>query len=411
MPLILTINPISPPSLDDCTFTEQQKIVASDGTSNEEFGWDMSMSKEGNTIVIGADAEDLNEFNLNHGAAYVYTRSGGTWSEIQKIVADDRQPSDNFGHAVAISGDGNTIIAGAPNEDSGFTNAQGAAYVFTNDGSPTWTQQQKILLDLPSDDDNFGWSIALSDDGDIAVISALRDDSGASNAGAVYVYNRSGSTYTLDQQLISSVISGGDFFGRSVAISRDGTTIVVGASGVAPSSAGAAYVFTNDGSPTWTEKQKIVGSDTAGGDNFGWDVAVSDDGTTIIVGAQSQGGTSAGAAYVFTGDGNTWTQEQKITASDAGGSDFFGRSVAISDNGNAAVVGAFLEGTGDDGQAYIFTRSAGVWSEKQIIVGSDTANGDRFGYSAAMSGNGFTAAVGAYLENSSQGAAYIFICE
>ena len=164
-------------------------------------------------------------------------------------------------------------------------------------------------------------------------------------------------TALLDEQakFQASDKQGSDFFGRSTAISDDGNTAIVGMAN--EDSAGAAYIFTRSGT-TWTQQQKIQASDKQGGDFFGISVSISEDGNTAIVGAANE--DSAGAAYIFTRSGTTWTQQQKIQASDKQGGDFFGISVSISEDGNTAIVGAANEDSVS--ATYIFTRSGNSWT-------------------------------------------------
>jgi hypothetical protein len=327
----------------------------------EYFGWSIAISGDGNTAIVGA-------FGAN--SAYIFTRSGTSWSEQQKIQA----ASDQFGQSVSMSDDGNTAIVGAPNDDTGVTNA-GSAYIFTRSGT-TWTQQQKIQASDKQVDDYFGTSVSISSDGNTAIVGAYGEDTGATSAGAT--------------------------------------------------SAGAAYIFTWSGT-TWTQQQKIQASDKQAYDFFGFSVSISEDGNTAIVGAYGEdtGGGDAGAAYIFTRSGTSWSEQQKIQASDKQASDQFGRSVSISDDGNTAIVGAYLEDTGateedtgvtDAGSAYIFTRSGTTWTQQRKIQASDKQAYDYFGWSVAISGDGNTTIVGAVYEDAvvgtntlfSAGAAYIY---
>ncbi|MSQ08671.1 MAG: hypothetical protein EXR44_05165, partial [Dehalococcoidia bacterium] len=204
-------------------------------------------------------------------------------------------------------------------------------------------------------------------------------------------------TWTQQQKLTASDGAANDFFGYSVAVSGD--TAVVGAWGD-DSAKGSAYVFTRSGS-TWTQQQKLTASDGAAIDYFGYSVAVSGD--TAVVGAYGDD-SYKGSAYVFTRSGSTWTQQQKLTASDGAANDYFGGSVAVS--GDTAVVGAY----GDDsekGSAYVFTRSGSTWTQQQKLTASDGAANDFFGWSVAVSGD--TAVVGARSDDSSKGSAYMFV--
>ena len=302
-------------------YQQQGKIQASDAQATDEFGYSVSISGDGNTAIIGAYQEDDTGFVYEAGAAYIFTRSGGTWTQQQKIQASDRQVGDRFGHSVSLSSDGNTAIIGAYREDTGGSEA-GAAYVFTLSGG-TWTQQQKIQASDAQAYDEFGHSVSLSSDGNTAIIGAYQED----DTGFVY-------------------------------------------------EAGAAYIFTRS-SGTWTQQQKIQASDIQAGDYFGYSVSLSSDGNTALIGAYREDtvDTDAGAVYVFTLSGGTWTQQQKIQASDAQASDNFGYSVSLSSDGNTAIIGAYREDTVDTdaGAAYIFTSTSTPGSETVLCVNTTTS--------------------------------------
>ena len=243
---------------------------------------------------------------------------------------------------------------GAPGEDSSSTGVgslpnegasnSGAVYVFTRSGS-TWTEQAYIKASNTGGIDLFGWSVALS--GDTLAVGAPGEDSSASDSGAVYVFTRSGSTWTEQAYIKASNTGEFDLFGESVALSGD--TLVVGAR-FEDTGSGAVYVFTRSGS-TWTEQAYIKASNTGEGDQFGWSVALSGD--TLAVGAPgenssstgvgslpNEGASDSGAVYVFTRSGSTWTEQAYIKASNTGGLDSFGESVALS--GDTLAVGPLV---------------------------------------------------------------------
>jgi len=322
------------------TWTQQAKLAATDigGIQNVWVGFSVAIS--GDTLVAGGYRAN------DRGAAYVFTRSGTTWTQQAKLISTDIQQDDWFGYSVAIDGD--TIVASAMGEDTGATNT-GAAYIFTRSGT-TWTQQAKIQASDRSTGAYFGSSAAI--DGDTVIVGAFGKNA---ETGAAYIFARSGTTWTQQAKILSSDIQAEDKFGHSVAI--DGDTVIVGAWGedTGANAAGSAYVFTRSGT-TWTQQAKIQASDPEAVDLFGYSVAIEAD--TVIVSAPVEdpaGLTSAGSAYIFTRDGTTWTQQIKILASDRASSDEFGTSVAIS--GDTVIVGAKYEdpdGTGDAGAAYIF---------------------------------------------------------
>jgi hypothetical protein len=370
---------------------EVAKLMASDALANDYFGGSVAVS--GDTAVIGARLEDTG--GSSAGAAYVFTRSGGAWVEQAKLLASDAQSSDYFGYSVAVSGD--TAVIGAYLEDTGGSYA-GAAYVFTRSGG-AWVEQAKLMASDAQTNNQFGVSVAVS--GDTAVIGAYREDTGGSDAGAAYVFTRSGGAWVEQAKLLASDAQSSDYFGYSVAVSGD--TAVIGAyrEDTGGSYAGAAYVFTRSGG-AWVEQAKLMASDAQTNNYFGYSVAVSGD--TAVIGARLEdtGGSSAGAAYVFTRSGGAWVEQAKLLASDAVDGDQFGGSVAVS--GDTAVIGAYLEDTGgsDAGAAYVFTRSGGAWVEQAKLLASDAQSSDYFGYSVAVSGD--TAVIGA----SNADTAYIF---
>jgi hypothetical protein len=412
---------------DSSGFFEQQKIQASDIDSEDYFGNSVSVSGDGNTVIVGAPREDNG--GSGAGAAYIFTRSGSgwleqTWSEQQKIQALDKQSRDLFGWSVSISEDGNTAIVGARYEfvdDYIETPVEaGAAYIFTRSESG-WSQQAKIEASDKQGNDQFGWSVSISGDGNTAIVGAYAED----NAGAAYIFTRSGSEWSEQQKIQASDKDPEDSFGQSVSISGDGNTAIVGAyfEDTGGSGAGAAYIFTRSESE-WLQ-QKIQASDKQSGDLFGNSVSISGDGNTAIVGAHTEdtGDTSAGAAYIFTRSESGWSEQQKIQASDKRDYDFFGHSVSISGDGNTAIVGAygvnyyFIQYGDFQGAAYIFTRSESGWSELQKIQASDKEPAEDFGWSVSISRDGRTAISGARTERTYvindgayiyTGAAYIF---
>jgi len=344
------------------------------------------------------------------------------WTQQHTITQSDGAAGDAFGYSVALSADGNTAIVGAYTADVGGRADQGSASVFTRvDG--VWTQQQTLTQSDGAASDNFGFSVALSADGNTAIVGALFDDvSGVSNQGSASVFTRVGGVWTQQQTITQSDGLAFDLFGYSVALSADGNTAIVGAyfddvGGVL--NQGSVSVFARVGG-VWTQQQTLTQSDGGFADAFGVSVALSADGNTAIVGAfydDVGGRADQGSVSVFTRVGGVWTQQQTITQSDGAAGDFFGVSVAVSADGNTAIVGAnsdaVVGGGADQGSASVFTRVGGVWTQQQTITQSDGAAGDRFGYSVALSADGTTTIVGAIGDDvggvSDQGSATIFV--
>ncbi len=373
---------------------QTQKLIASDGTEYAKFGGNVLL--HGNTLFVGARYD-----NQRRGAVYVYTNTGGTWTESQKLTAADSSTDAGFGGALAAEND--TLLVGA----SGDNSNQGAVYVFIRSGS-TWTQAAKIVAGDGQGDggqlmggDQFGTDLALS--GTAAMIGAPGREDGK---GAVYSYVGSGDTWVFGYLLTASDGEGGqvidDNFG--FALDFDGTVVIVGALGDdvgANGEQGSAYVFTFSNS-TWNETAKLTAADGGPGDRFG--SAVSLDGTNLLIGAQYDG---IGSAYVFTGSGGTWTQLTKITPADTPTEAYFGSSVHLDSTNGLAVVGAW----GADsrvGAAYVYTYtgSTPAWTQTEKLSPADGVAEDWFGQDVAIEGG--VVIVGADGLNTQRGAVYVF---
>jgi hypothetical protein len=375
----------------------QTRLEASGPGEDSEFGRAVSVS--GTTLVVGASGDATEGFQA--GAGYVYVRGGSGWVLQQKVLPG---PGDYtaFGSAVAISGD--TAVFGAYGDAQNGAFA-GAAYVFVRSGT-VWSLQQKITAFDGAPKDFFGCSVALS--GDTLVIGASADDDKGDESGSLYVFTRSGAVWSLQQKVVPSDGAAGADFGASVAL--DGQTLVAGApndvsSGIAT---GSAYVYLRSGA-VWSLQKKLLPLAGADGDGFGEAVALSGD--TAVVGAyqDDSNGADAGAAYVFVRTGTSWSQQQKLLASDGAESDAFGWSVAVA--GEQALVGAFQSDApaGDSGAAYLFDRSGTTWSQSQKLTASDGLAGDLVGFSVALVSNlGVTGANGRDDGAVSAGAAYLF---
>jgi uncharacterized Fe-S cluster protein YjdI len=349
-------------------FVNEQQLTASDGAPGDKFGHSVAFS--GSTVVVGAWFDDIGG-NINQGSAYVFNRQGASWVEVQKLTASDGAANDNFGWSVAVSG--STVVVGAPAATIGGNFAQGSVYVFNLQGG-SWVEAQKltasdggggfglsvaisgstVVVGSPGNESTyifnrkegswveaqkltasdggggFGASVAIS--GSTVVVGSPSNDI----FGSTYVFNRQGGSWVEEQKLTTTHGLSVSFFGYSVAIS--GSTIVVCAIGDNVQQ-GAAHVFNRQGG-SWVEAQKLTASDGRIFDLFGWSVAISD--TTIVVGVPFKkiigGNDNEGAAYVFNRHGADWVETQKLTASDGGFGDLFGFSVAVS--GSTVVVGA-----------------------------------------------------------------------
>ena len=387
------------------TWTEQQKVLAGDGAAQDAFGY--SVALDGDMAVVGARRADTPD-GTDAGAAYAFVRAGTAWTERQKLLGSET-PQDGFGSAVALSGD--TVVVGAHFDDAPGGQDAGSAYVFVRSG-PTWSLQQKLVAADGLPGDYFGISVSVS--GDTVVVGArMHDTHAAADIGAAYVFVRAGGTWTLQQELMASDGAAADTFGASVSVSGD--TLVVGApvaDTVGGVDAGAVYAFVRSGS-TWTEQQKLLPPDGRADLDFGFSASLSGD--TVVIGAPSDDTSVAintGSAYVFVRAGATWSFQQKLLAPDAAEGDDFG--FAVSASGDTAAVGAFADDTAagvDTGSAYVFVRSGTTWSLQQKLVASDAASGDYFGFSVSVFADAL--AVGSLLDDTAAGvdagSAYVFL--
>jgi trimeric autotransporter adhesin len=293
-----------------------------------------------------------------------------------------------LGTSVAISGDGNTALAGAPGYDSG----QGEAYVFVRGSGGQWVQQGKTPLRIPRQGGHplIGSSAALSANGNLALL-------GAPNAREVWVFTRSGTTWKL-AGLIGA--PGSSEFGSSVALSADGNTALIGdqlyqetREGVSQGY-GAARVFVRTGE-TWTQQGPVLAPPARTANAwFGASASLSSDGDTALVTAPFQNGS--GAAWIFQRSGEEWTEAAELTGTGGDPEARFGASGALSGDGATALVGAPQEGE-DTGAAWVFARSGGTWSQLgPKLVPSEPSPSSFYGEGAALSYDGSTAFVGAF---------------
>jgi hypothetical protein len=327
------------------------------------------------------------------GRAYVFSDEGGTWTQTAELNVPHKYDDNMLGNAVAISADGSTVVVGAPYRGP---HEEGAAYVFADEGG-TWRQTGMLSAADGAGHADFGFAVATSRDGSIVAVGAY---SRHNYQGAAYVYADQGGTWAQSGKLIASDGVARDFFGVSVAISGRGSTVVVGAT-YHENYAGAAYVFSDKGG-TWTQSGELTASDGGGG--FGNSVSLSGNGASVVIGAVYHGG-DMGSAYVFTRQDGEWTQSAELTPSDGADQDYFATSVTMSGNGSTVAVGAPYHG--EAGTAYVFSDRSGSWAQSAELTSSDGAFDDYFGESVSASCTGATLLVGAF-GHADMGATYVF---
>ena len=375
------------------------KLTPSDESAPGSVGISVALSSDGNTALVGGDSD-----NRANGAAWVFTRSGGSWSQQgPKLTGGGATAGAAFGSSVALSADGNTALIGG--DFDGATGA-GAAWVFTRSGS-TWSQQGAKLTGAGATAGAaFGTSVALSAGGATALVGGPTDGSG--NAGAAWAFSRgAGGTWSpLGSTLLATGESGPGEFGTSVALSADGVTALVGGDNDT-SGVGAAWTFVLNGT-SYTQQAKLSPSDAAGTSAaFGTSVALSSDGNTALVGGPGDG--TQGAAWVFTRTLSIWSQQgSKLTAGDAATGSALGSGVALSSDGNVALIGGKGDG-GGDGAAWLFARSGSTWARQgSKLTGQGENLVGTFGQSVALAADGQTALIGGNNDSSGAGAAWAF---
>ncbi len=278
-------------------WSQQQKLTADDAAASDEFGYSVSIS--GETVIVGSRLDDVGSM-VNSGSAYIFNRSGSVWSQQRKLTAHDAAAFDLFGFSVSISGE--TVVVGSYLDDGASTTDSGSAYIFNRSGT-SWSQLQKLSAGDAASDDQFGYSVSIS--GETLVVGSLLDDVGSTvNSGSAYIFTRSGTVWSQQQRLSAGDAAQSDLFGHSVSIS--GETAVVGSlfgDVASTADSGSAYIFTRNGT-AWSQQQKLSADGAASKDQFGVSVSIS--GETVVVGSLLDdvlhGATNvsnAGSAYIF----------------------------------------------------------------------------------------------------------------
>ena len=353
------------------------RFGTSGSPSLDGFGTSVALSNDGGTLAVGAmgDASLATGINSNQmgglaaraGAAYIFVQNGGVWEQQAYIKASNTDGEDLFGKVLALSGDGNTLAVGAEGEDSAATGINGnqsdntayqagAVYLFTRNDD-RWEQQAYIKASNTEPDDRFGMFFSLSSDGNTLAVGTIFEssaatgingnqaDNAANAAGAVYLFTRSGDRWAQQAYIKASTANSFDLFGDALALSNEGDILAVGAPG--NDSSGAVYLFTRSGD-RWEEQAYIKPSNAEPDDYFGGSLALSDDNNTLMVGALSEDGSSTG----INGNQDNWST--------------------------------------DAGAIYHFARESNGWAQKNYIKPSNVFSFDRFGNVFALSGNGHT---------------------
>jgi len=460
------------------------QLTASNGDQGDLFSASISLSMDGNTLAIGAPNESSAATSISTqgqgeednsaiaaGAVYLFIRIENTWTQQAYIKADNAEAFDLFGFSVSLSEDGNTLAVGARDEDSNATGVNensgptnnsstdsGAAYVYVRTGS-SWSQQAYVKASNTKDGHEFGFSLALSADGDILAVGAPfaggANENSSGSSGVVYMFLRKGSTWAQFDLVGATDGDAGDQFGF-IGLSADGTTLAVGAPGEDSASTGtdtsledeldnsaqdtgAVYIFNREEDGQWNQRAYLKASNSGAGDEFGR-IALSSDGQTLAVGAPGEDSSaeginddlqkdnsseSSGAVYIFTNNDGFWIQQAYVKASNSEPGDLFGAALSLSEKGETLAInatsedssanGVSLNGNGEDlnnkpgeGAVYVFRFSSSNWQQQSYVkapIASETTS--IFG-TPNLSADGQTLITGGIGISAERGAVFIY---
>jgi hypothetical protein len=373
------------------------KLVGTGNVGAASQGYSVALSSDGSTAMVGARQD-----NTNEGAVWVFTRSGTAWlQQGTKITATGNIGAARLGQSVALSAEGNTAIVGAHSDNANT----GAAFIFVRSGA-AWSQQAKLVGTGSVGASQQGFSVSISADGNTAAIGGNLDNS---VEGGAWVFVRSGTAWVQQgTKLVGTGNATPAEQGRSLALSADGNTLLLGGN-QDNTNQGAGWVFTrSDG--IWSQQgSKLLGSGNTGAARQGFSVALSADGNAAVLGGIADNANN-GATWVFIRSGAAWSQQgAKLVGSGNSGAANQGQSVGISADGNTVIIGGNIDNS-NQGAAWIFRRSGTIWSQQGTkLVGAGNTGAAEQGFSVSISSDATTGISGGYLDNTGEGAAWVWV--
>jgi FG-GAP repeat len=382
-------------------------LTAFDKVANDSFGRSVAISGDGTRIVVGAYGVTVSSV-ASAGAAYVFVLSNGAWVLEQKILMPNPTTGDNFGLVCSMDATGSRMAISAASTDTGGNVDSGAVYIYTR-ASSVWTLEQRLLIAGGATSSFFGSLLDLTPDGTRLIVGSFGT---TTYTGTAYVYLRTGTVWALEATLNPGDLPTNSYYGCSVTLDDAGQRCAVGAYN---STTGFAYVYLRTGT-TWALEQKISG--LVSGSAFGWQTVLSSDGTRLAVSvrnAASGAATNAGAVEIWLRTGTVWAREATVMASDGKTDDLFSYQIRMNATASLLFVSTYRGDTSslaDTGSAYVFSRNGSNWTQLKKYTASNAASGDAFGVGMDISVDGSTLVVSAHLADpnavSAAGAAYVY---
>lgn len=334
----------------DFAWVLEKRLYADDGLVNDYYGMSVELSRDGKVLVVGASGHDSN--GTDSGAVYIYTYYEGDWVLRSKLTASDGNTYDSFGASVAVNTTGSTVIIGAV----GHSSSQGAVYTYVRVGD-SWVFQSKLTASDKANSDEFGASVAINAEGNLAVVGAPGCDGSVQWQGKVYLFKKTVNTWTQIQILEHTDPASEDFLGESVTVSEGGMWIFAKASGYQKGlvNCGGVAIFRQDGD-TWRYWGMLTANDASAGQDFGSSIKCVHDGSEVFIGARGDN-SSKGAFYVFSHTEGVWSQKAKRVVSVRSNGEKVGGSITASRYGHVIAVSAFgnSEDVIEGGALYLFS--------------------------------------------------------